>query len=177
MKKPNKYLTILFISTMIYAVYNLAAPSGKKNREPKPGEATESPTGEFELANAFREKSGSVKNNYKKEKQKMLPWGKDPFLFPEGMDPYHKMKKVSPKKVADRPVKDINTGRYHLLSLKITSILISEDQRAATINRAPYVVTIGDRIGDVQVIDILQDRVIFAKHGKTQEIFLSSQLK
>lgn len=177
MKKPNKYLTIFFILTMIYAVYNLAAPSGKKNRDPKPGEATESPTGEFELVNAFKEKSGSVKNNYKKEKQKMLPWGKDPFLFPEGMDPYHKMKKVYPKKANDGPVKGINTGKYHLLSLKITSILISEDQKVATINRAPYVVTIGDRIGDVQVLDIMADRVVFSRNGKTQEILLGSQAK
>jgi len=175
MKKPNKYLTIFFILAIVYALYSMVPSSSKKKTPSKPSEAPEYPTGELDLGDTFKEKSGSAKMSYKKEKQKMLPWGTDPFIFPEGMDPYHKMKKRDPKKVVKGPVTGINTGgqwRHKLLSLKITSILISEDQKVATLDQAPYVVTIGDWIGNVEVLDIMSDRVIFGRQGKIQEVFL-----
>ncbi|MGA1796798.1 MAG: hypothetical protein ACMUIL_13160 [bacterium] len=126
----------------------------------------------------MKEQPGSTKDSARKERQKMLAWGEDPFIFPKEMDPYHKRKKAYPKKAATNPLKGITTkgyGHHKLISLEIHSILISQEQRAATINRAPYVVTIGDRIGDVQVLDIMADRVVFGRDGKTQEILLRSK--
>jgi len=174
MKKPNKFIIIIFIATIIYAVYNLGIPSSKKILSSNPNDSTKQSTDALGSKNSFQGISGSEKNTDEKYKRKMLPWGKDPFIFPEGKDPYKKkfLKKVAktpvkrPKKVVKRIAKP--------LSLKITSILISEDQKVATIDRAPYVVTIGDWIENEQVLDIMPDRVIFGNNGLTQEILLKS---
>lgn len=177
MKTPNKYITIIFILTVTYGIYNLATPSSKKTWDSKPNEEIELSTGALDPGDTFKGKSGFEEDMDKKDERKMLPWENDPFIFPEGMDPY---KKKSNKKAATAPAKKrekvIRKGEKPL-SLKITSILISEDQKVATIDRAPYVVTIGDWIENVQVLEIMHDRVIFGRNGRRQEILLKSRAK
>ena len=175
MKTPNKYITIIFILTVTYGVYNLVTPSSKKTWDSKPDEAIELSTSALEPGVTLKEKSGLEKGMFKKDERKMLPWGKDPFIFPEGMNPYNKRYN---KKAASIPAKKKVVKRdEEPLSVKITSILISDDQKVVTIDRAPYVVTIGDWIENVQVLEIMPDRAIFGRHGRRQEILLKSQAK
>lgn len=177
MKAPNKYITIIFILSVSYGIYNLVTPSGKKSWGPKPDEALELFKSSLEPGGTHKGKTGPENEMDKKDERKMLPWGKDPFIFPEGMDPYSKKsnKKIIPSP-ADK-VKKVVKRKEKPLSVKITSILISDDQKVATIDRAPYVVTIGDWIGNVQVLEILPDRVIFGNEGIRQEILMKSQAK
>ncbi|MGA1791026.1 MAG: hypothetical protein ACMUIM_06045 [bacterium] len=182
MKTPNKYVTIIFILGILYGLYNLASSSNVKKRDPKPIEATVLPKGEPGLGDALKGESGSENENEtdEKERRKMLLWGRDPFIFPEGSDPYNKMKK-GPTQKADNGIekgtKKVVKKKRNRLSLNITAILISEDQKVATIDRPPYVVTIGDLIENEQVLEIMHDRVIFGRNGKTREIYLTSQAK
>lgn len=178
MKAPNKYITIIFILSVSYGIYNLVTPSSKKSLDSKTNEAMELSKGALEPAGAPKGNSGSEKGMDKKDERKMLPWGKDPFIFPEGMNPYNKRynKKAASKKPAKKRKKVIK-GDEEPLSVKITSILISDDQKVVTIDRAPYVVTIGDWIENVQVLEIMPDRAIFGRLGRRQEILLKSQAK
>jgi len=180
MKKPNKYVTIIFILGVLYGLYNLGSSSNTGKRHSRPIEAKVLPKGEPELGVALKGKSDSENDNKsdEKERRKMLSWGKDPFIFPEGSDPYHKTKKPPSENVANdaqKGVKKVGKKKEPGLSLNITSILISENQKVATIDRPPYVVTVGDLIGNEQVLDIMHDRVIFGRNGKTREIFLTSK--
>jgi hypothetical protein len=177
LKAPNKYITIIFILTVTYGVYNLVTPSSKKAWDSKPDESIELSTGALELGGTFKGKSGLEKDMDKKDERKILPWGKDPFIFPEGMDPY---KKKSNKRVVVTPSKKrkkVIKREEMPLSVRITSILISDDQKVATIDRAPYVVTIGDWIENEQVLEIMPDRVIFGRNGRRHEILLKSQAR
>ena len=182
MKTPNKYVTIIFILGILYGLYNLVSSSNVKKRDPKPIEATVLPKGEPGLGDAFKGESGSGNENEtdEKERRKMLLWGRDPFIFPEDSDHYNKMKKIPPKN-ADNDIgkgtKKVVKKKGNRLSLNITAILISEDQKVATIDRPPYVVTIGDFIKNEQVLDIMHNRVILGRNGKTREIYLGSRAK
>lgn len=174
MKKPNIFIIIIFIAAIIYAIYNLGIPSSKKILSSNPNWSTDQSKNALESGNASQGKSSLEKDTDKKFKRRLLPWGKDPFIFPEGKDSY---KKKSWKKVVKHPVnrpKKVVKRKAKPLSIKITSILISEDQKVATIDRAPYVVTIGDWIENEQVLEIMPDRVIFGNNGITQEILLKS---
>jgi hypothetical protein len=178
MKLPNKYITIIFILTISYAVYSLVIPSSKKKRLSTPHETTEGSTGALGPVDTFEGKSVSKKDANRKEDRRIIPWGKDPFMFPKGLNPYQK--KRSNKKEAKAPVKKtikVIEQEDKLLSIKVTSILISEDQRVATIDRVPYVVTIGDRIDNEQVLEILRDRVILGKDGRKRAILLKSHAR
>lgn len=177
MKAPNKYITIIFILSVTYGIYNLVNPSAKKACDTKHDQALELSKSSLEPGVKLKGKSGSENDMDKRDERKMLPWGKDPFIFPEGMDPYNKKSKKKTIRLPEKKFKKVVKRKAKPLSVKITSILISDDQKVATIDRAPYVVTVGDRIEDVRVLEILPDRVIFGGEGKRQEILMKSQAK
>ncbi|MGA1840779.1 MAG: hypothetical protein ACMUIU_09160 [bacterium] len=180
MKAPNKYITIIFILSVSYGIYNLINPSGKKSFDSwdtKTDQALELSKSPLEPGVKLKGKSGPEYDMDKKDERKMLPWGKDPFIFPEGMDPYNRKSNKKATPLPEKKVKKVVKRKEKPLSVKITSILISDGQKVATIDRAPYVVTVGDWIENLQVLEILPDRVIFGGEGKRQEILMKSRLK
>ncbi|MFH1147844.1 MAG: hypothetical protein V1736_09075 [Pseudomonadota bacterium] len=78
-------------------------------------------------------------------------WERDPFVYP--------------KVLAD---KDDGAA----LSWKLTSVMISGGQRIATLDQAPYVVSVGDRLGNSRILEIEPDRIILKGDGEKRELLL-----
>lgn len=167
MKTPNKYVTIVFGLAVLFATYELVISPAMKRPTSKPNKAIESPPAELLPAeplpaliepltvnSVIKPRDGA---SVRQKRGKTLEWGRDPFLFPKGIEPY---KKVEEEK------------EEMLLSLKVHAILISGRQKVATINRAPYVVSINDWIENEQVLKIKPDRVVLGKNGKSRELLL-----
>ena len=73
MKAPGKYITIIFILSVTYGIYNLVTPSNKKSWDSKSDEVMELSTGVLALGNTVKGKSGSERDMDKKEERKILP--------------------------------------------------------------------------------------------------------
>jgi len=162
MKTPNKYVTIVFGLAVLFVTYELVISPAMKRPTSKPNKAIESPPAEPPPAPIEPLTVGSITKprdgaSVRQKRGKTLEWGRDPFLFPKGIEPY---KKVEEEK------------EEMLLSLKVHAILISGRQKVATINRAPYVVSINDWIENEQVLEIKPDRVVLGKNGKSRELLL-----
>ncbi|MFH0924087.1 MAG: hypothetical protein V1872_00385 [bacterium] len=155
MEKPNKIVTSAFILAILFGAYNIFfSSSSPKNSHSdlKTNQMSERP-----LATRLSLSPPPLVDNPEKERRKgELGWGRNPFLFP-GVNPYKKEATEGEKKVNAKPL---------LISLKVTSILISGEQRVATIDQPPFVVSIGDRIEDNRVVGIESDRIVLNINDK-----------
>ncbi|MBW1741409.1 MAG: hypothetical protein JRJ42_09810 [Deltaproteobacteria bacterium] len=168
MKTPNKYITIVFVLAVLFAAYELVISPAKKKPASKPKKTVQSSLPELLLpvsqpASLEHLPAGLPKVSrdgsiIKRKKVKNLGWGRDPFLFPEGIEPYKKVTRVEQEKILSR--------------LKVNAILISGKQKVATIDHAPYVVSIGDWIENEQVLEIEPGRIILGKGDKKRELLL-----
>lgn len=183
MKTPNKYVTVVFLLAALYGTYELVISPSKGKTVLKPEEAIKSMSAKFrsgdgshavsllpevkgnrpqETAHASPAiKSFSGEGSYaRRGMEKTLRWGRDPFLFPRGVEPYNK-------------VEEAEKGETPL-PLKVNAVLISGRQKVATLNRAPYVVSIGDWIENEQVLEIEPDHVVLGKNGGKRWLLLES---
>lgn len=178
MKTPNKYIMILFIFALLYAMYQLIlTPKNKKNVS-KYNEEIKSFNKELLLEKSTA-KGSTLKSEdegtfAKEQRSKMLAMGRNPFLYPEDIDPYIKSKKNIKGEKQPLESKDNESAEEEetLLNIKVSAILISGKGKVATINQPPFVLAVGDWVQNEQVLDIKSDRIILGKNGIKREIFL-----
>ncbi len=174
MAAPNKFVTIIFVLAVIYVIYEFAHSPGEKKTHPKPDEVNELSAGEVILKKPSLKESPSGEDTYaKEERRKMLKWDKDPFSVPKALEPY---KKTGAGYVEDAAKEDLKTGgkAQIALSLRVTSILFSKRQKVATIDRAPYVVSVGDWVQNERVLKIMPDRIVLGRNGMKRVLVLES---
>ena len=186
MNKPNKYITIIFIFTICYLIYGYISNEKTKvknikksnilNKMPTQTEVIENLPRVTSPSNNFSEKSDALE-----EKHNSLVWGKNPFLFPEGIDIYKKINKESNKNIEtatnnNNGLSDNNKvveEAQNRSEIKVNSILISGKQKVAAINCSPYVVSIGDWIEDDEVLEITSDYIILGRAGAERKLCLN----
>ncbi|MGA1823772.1 MAG: hypothetical protein ACMUIP_03840 [bacterium] len=180
MKAPNKFISAIFILAILYLLYEVAMPS----RKPKESSGAKRVNTKIKtIKKELLSEKKSIKklleqysaheeeSLLKKERRKNLIWGKDPFLLPEALKPRIKAEKNT---VAEKAPGEQKRPKAPEIPIEVTSILISGDEKVATINSDPYIVSIGDRIKDEKVINILPDKIIVEKNGKRRELSLDN---
>ncbi|MGA1867691.1 MAG: hypothetical protein ACMUJM_03990 [bacterium] len=174
MKIPNKYLSIILIMAIFYVLYEYAMPSRKAKEASSAKRAPDAlhvSKKEISIKDEIL-KSETIKSQksaghdttslMKKERKKILTWERDPFILP---DPLHPVKKVEDEPLA--------AEQLSVLPIKVSSILISGNEKVATIDRDPYIVSIGDWIENEKVVGILSDKIIVEKNGARRELLLN----
>jgi hypothetical protein len=165
MKTPNKYVSIVFVLALSYGSYVLVTSTSKGNFVSKPKESTQSmsatcPSGDGAHASPAIKAPSGDDFSARQARGKLLTWSRDPFLFPRGVEPYNKVEKAEKEETPS--------------TLRVNAVLISGRQKVATVNCAPYVVSIGDWIEDEQVLEIEPDHVVLAQNGRKRELLLES---
>lgn len=168
MDAPNKYVTILLTAAVLYGGYTLLFSPPKKKQQPVSAPISEStlPAKQETQVQPVIDKvgHGEAVVAERLDRRRSLNWSRDPFLCPRGMEP-------------NRPkidLKDIKLDEPALLNCKVTSILISGRQKAATVDRSPYVVMIGDYIDNERVLDIAKNRIVLGLGGRKHEIIMEN---
>lgn len=145
----------MFLLAVLYGAYELVISPDKKRPVSKPDKVIESPQAPLVAPLTTATRPGPGRSSITQEMVKNLSWGRDPFVFPYGVQPY--------KKVKGMP-----------MPLKLNSVLISGEQKVATVNRVPFVVSVGDWIGNEQVLAIEPDRIVLGKKGSKRKLLLES---
>lgn len=169
MKSTRKFIFIAFILSILYVLYEAFPFFTKGKIFSKNKKLIEITNGQSADATDNIKSNPSQEEIFtaQEQRKKKLMWGRNPFLYPEDIDPSKETEEPQTKSSEPSRTKVVTKG-----SFKLTSIIITNDQKTAIIDQEPFVVRKNDKINGQRVLDIHEDRIIVERNGKRRIVYL-----